>query len=194
MQGFLYKLMFHNEEWEYPVEKEFIIAANDIEVRDVEVIRIQEWYEENLRKPFDHVFLSPPLVIEDRLYNEEGQMPVDWQLLRNWVQEQDKKRPREISCIFRGPSSEEPLTFYEPDMVEEIRDSIRYFMDDHRVEGDPFVFVGSTWDSKTRLRKDKVSLFEAAGIELAADLVQLHYLGPMREITLTEWCCPIYFV
>jgi hypothetical protein len=72
--------------------------------------------------------------------------------------------------------------------------AVRYFMDDHRVDGDAWLFVGSRWDSGAKARLGNVRLIEASSVALAADIAQLHYqsLSDQFITIIVEWACPIY--
>jgi hypothetical protein len=113
--------------------------------------------------------------------------------LQSQVLKQGETRPKGVGCIFRGSlrEAQEPYSVTE---FEDLKQSIRYFMDEHRVKGASFIFIGSLWEKKLRQCKEGVALFEASSIELAADIVQLHYCVEVPETTLTEWCYPIYIV
>jgi hypothetical protein len=191
MEAHLYKLTIHRPAQKYPTENEFIVIGDDPEKRDAEAARIKAWHESNADKPIARIELSPPLRLNDRLLTEHGSRAVDWLTLQARVSEQAKKRPKGIGCIFRGPAGEAPER-YDAEELEMLRESIEAFMDEHRGQGAVYLFVGSNWDSQTRLRKQPIRIFEASSIELAADIVQLHFLGPEPATTLTEWCCPIY--
>ena len=190
MKAFLHKLMFFNNASQDPTTViEFVVVGTDTGARKSEATRIKTWYEEKLEKPFNRVYLSPPIRVQDRIYSENRSKRVDWFKLQDQISKQDERRPRGIGCIFRGPPFEEPHT-----SREDIEQRSKYFLDGHRVQGRSFVFVGSKWNRRTGFRKAPVALFEASSIEHAADLVELHYLTLKPELTLTEWCCRIYVV
>ena len=122
---------------------------------------------------------------------ENAQRAASWEDLQNRVKVQVETRPRGTGCIFRGPTDiDEGL--YVPEDLEMLEESIRHFMDAHRAGEENYIFVGSKWDRETRFRLSPVKLFEASSIQLAADIVQLNFLGPNKALTLTEWGCPIY--
>jgi hypothetical protein len=190
MKAFLHKLMFFNEPSPDPITViEFAVVGTDSHARESEAAKIKVWYEENIGKPFNRVYLSPPIRIHDRIYSENSSKTIDWLKLQSQIPEQDETRPRGIGCIFRGPPFEEPHT-----SRKDIEQSIKYFLDGHRVQGSSFVFVRAKWNRRTGLRKAPVALFEASSIAHAADLVELHFLSSKPELTLTEWCCRIYVV
>jgi hypothetical protein len=190
MKAFLYNLRFFSEPSRNPTTViEFVVVGGDSHARESEAAQIKIWYEENIGKPFNRVHLSPPIRIQDGIYSENSSTTIDWLTLQSRIPVQDETRPRGIGCIFRGPPFEETHT-----SREDIEQRIKYFLEGHRVQGSSFVFVGSKWNNRTRLRKAPVALFEASSIEHAADLVELHYLGSKPELTLTEWCCRIYIV
>ncbi len=79
MKAFLHKLMFFNDASEDPMTViEFVVVGTDTGARKSEATRIKTWYEENLEKPFNRVYLSPPIRIQDRIYSENRSTPVDW--------------------------------------------------------------------------------------------------------------------
>jgi hypothetical protein len=193
MEAYLYQIKLFSPGAEFPVEREFIVAGDDANRRDTAAQRMKAQHVENSKLSIESATLALPMRLNNRLVSERGDTEIDWFEAQQRVKKQQKNRPRGIGCIFRG-SANERHDPYSAEELDELRASIEYFMDEHRTDGGPYLFVGSPWQLETRLRSGEVCIFEASGIELAADLVQLRFLTGYPLTTLTEWCASIFFV
>jgi len=193
MKAYLYDVKRYYTDSEYPNENEFIVVVNSEKDRDEEASRVYEWYLEQAKPGLTNTVLGEPQLIEDELYLEDMRKTINWRILKKRQLEQHKNRPRGIGCTFRGgsPDPQEDSTNEE---IEDLKESIKYFMGEHRLGDESFLFVGSKWKLKNRLRYGKIAVFEACGIELASDIAQLEFISPKHETVYVNWCCPIYVV
>lgn len=195
MKAYLYDIKRYYLGEQYPIEGEFIVISNDDKKRDGEANRILNWYAENSKKQLHKSVLGSPQLVESILIHECSKSQIDWEDIQQCQLKQNESRPREIGCIFRGgapaPESGESLSKEE---TLELKESIEYFMEEHRNSGKSFLFVGSRWELETRLRFGNITLIEACGIELASDIAQLEFFSQKLETIYINWCCPIYIV
>jgi hypothetical protein len=193
VKAHLYDIKRYYSGEEYPKEDEFIVVSSDNEIRDSEAKRVFDWYVENSKTNLRESVLGSPQLVENNMIGELSSSRIDWEKVQRRQLKQRESRPRGIGCVFRGgsPESAGDLTKEE---VFGLRESIEYFMKEHRIDEEPYLFVGSKWKQETRLRFGEISLFEACGIELASDIAQLHFLSEKCETTYINWCCPIYVV
>ncbi len=191
MNAYLFDVKRYYSGEEYPQEQEFIVVSNNDAKRNEEANRVYQWYVNNAKPNLVQSILGHPQILEKSMVREHSQVDIDWLEIQQRQIEQHKNRPRGIGCTFRG-GSPEPIEDYTKEEVEDLRGSIEYFMDEHRTSSNLYLFVGSLWRLDTRLRFGKIVLFEACGIELASDIVQLEYLSQKPETTYVNWCCPVY--
>ncbi len=193
MEAYLYQLKLFNTDEKYPVEIEFIVVGDNPIKRESEAQRVEAFYTQNAKRDVEKTSLSSPIKLEGSLSTESGTDLLDWVALEARIQNQIKTRPRGVSCIFRGPAKEND-ELCSPEEVKARKESIEYFIDDHRENGEQFLFIGSNWELETRERTGTVCVFEASSINLAADLIELYFLTSTHKnrTTLTEWCGAIY--
>jgi len=192
MEPYLYQIKLHPHDNSKHSEFEFTVVGNNLDRRDTEAQRIGEWFRENSNPVAESFTLAKPMNVNDFLVTEHNEYQIDWNEAQKRVENQRNTRPRGTGCVFRGSSPErnEAMPYSDGELVE-LQESIEYFMDDHRVAGESYLFVGSLWRKDKRLRYGEICIFEASGIQLAADLVQIRFLSEFPRITLTEWCGPI---
>lgn len=191
MKAFIYDVKRYYRDSDNNDEKEFIVASNSLPARDKEARRIYAWYVKQAKQGLVNSDLGDPLAVENELYQEDARKAINWRDLMARQLEQNKTRPRGIGCIFRGGSPESKGELTNEDMLD-LRASIEYFMQEHRNGQASYLFIGSKWRLQDRSRYGKIAVFEACGIEFAADMAQLEFLSPKGETVLTDWCCPIY--
>jgi hypothetical protein len=187
--------IFEHRKDRYPISrKEFIVYGRSEKEIEITAERIFEWYRQAIAGKSYHMITKGPLPISQKIRRERAKKPIDWDLLCQRQQIQDKTRDRKQGrCIFRGnlDNKRRPIP---KDYKQEKEGCINYSLSIHRKpkQKQTYLFVGSEYNNRYNCRTGKVTLIEASSLDHAADICELIYLTNRPKTTLTEWCYPIY--